>query len=267
MASTSETSGQKHIVLTDLGDGVFEIRMNRPEKHNALNSRARADFAAALQSTEGQARVVIVCGAGRSFCAGMDLTEFGGVGSAQSDALNRSWREVQDLIRRHPAVVIASAQGHALGGGATLINTCDLAVVADDVRIGLPEITFGHYSGIGAPAAQLRVSAKRAAWLVLTGKRIDGPTAVEWGMANLSVPAAELAGSTLRLAREIAAFDAVALEWSKKALWQIPMQIGEWRAALEFGDYVNSQIQSRGSAHLAALDAFAHGGPGKRADS
>ena len=134
--------------------------------------------------------------------------------------------------------------------------------------VNKPEVAqIARLLGIGAPAAQLRVSSKRAAWLVLTGKRIDGPIAVEWGMANLTVPAAELAETTLGLARGIAKFDAAALEWSKKALWQIPMQISEWRAALEFGDYVNSQIQSRGGSHLAALDAFAHGGPGKRARS
>jgi len=168
---------------------------------------------------------------------------------------------VQEEIRRHPAIIIASAEGYALGGGSTLICTSDLAVVAKDVQIGTPEIGFGFYPGLAGPAAQLRLSPKNAAWLVLTGKRINGQTAVDWGMANLAVDAADLEAETLALARHVAQFDAVALEWAKKALWQIPMQITDFRNALEFGAYVNAQIHSRTDSHRQALRNFAAGKP------
>jgi enoyl-CoA hydratase/carnithine racemase len=101
----------------------------------------------------------------------------------------------------------------------------------------------------------------RAAWMILTTKRISGTTAVEWGMANLAVPSEELEVETLALARHVAQFDPVALEWSKKALWQIPMQISEWRAALEFGAYVNAEIHSRSKTHTGALKNFVEGIP------
>ena len=205
--------------------------------------------------------MIILAGAGGTFCAGMDLTQLTSGRVEDEDELNEAWREVQERIRRHPAIVIASAEGYALGGGSTLINVCDLAVVANDVQIGLPEIGFGFYPGVAGPAAQLRLPAKRAAWMVLTANRIDGATAVGWGMANLAVPRADLAARTLELARHVAQFDPTALEWSKKALWQIPMHISEWRAALEFGAYVNAEIHARSRSHTGALQDFIDGRP------
>jgi enoyl-CoA hydratase/carnithine racemase len=256
------------VLVTHAGERMRRITLNRPHKRNALDRQARRALKEAFEECR-DASVIVLTGSGGTFCAGMDLTQLATKSQADEDELNRSWREVQEVIRHHPAIVIASVAGYALGGGATLINVCDLAVVAEDARIGTPEIGFGFYPGLAGPAAQLRLSAKRAAWLVLTAERIDGRTAVEWGMANLAVPAAELEERTTELARRIAGFDPVALEWSKKALWQIPMQIGEWRAALEFGAYVNAEIHSRTRSHEEALEGFVGGvrHPGQGADA
>jgi enoyl-CoA hydratase/carnithine racemase len=249
------------IQLSVIGGGIEQITLNRPEKRNALDREARRLLLEALAETAGRAKVVILTGAGGTFCAGMDLNQLAGDDAAESDQLNQSWLEVQEAIRRHPAVFIAAARGYALGGGSTLINVCDLAVVAEDAQIGMPEIGFGYYPGLAGPAAQLRLSPKRAAWMVLTAKRISGLDAVQWGMANVAAPSEQVEDEALALARHVAQFDAAALEWSKKALWQIPMQISEWRAALEFGSYVNSQIHARTDSHQAALDNFAAGRP------
>jgi enoyl-CoA hydratase/carnithine racemase len=255
------------VLTTRVGERVRRITLNRPHKRNALDRQARQALREAFEECR-DASVIVLTGAGGTFCAGMDLTQLATRSRADEDELNESWRAVQEVIRHHPAIVIASVAGYALGGGATLINVCDLAVVAEDARIGTPEIGFGFYPGLAGPAAQLRLSAKRAAWMVLTADRIDGRTAVDWGMANLAVPAAELEERTTELARRIAGFDPVALEWSKKALWQIPMHIGEWRAALEFGAYVNAEIHARTASHVQALDGFLGGvrHPGQGAD-
>jgi enoyl-CoA hydratase/carnithine racemase len=261
-------SAAEPVLVTGAGERVRRITLNRPHKRNALDRSARQALREALAACR-DASVVVISGAGGTFCAGMDLTQLATGDREDEDELNAAWRAVQEDIRHHPAIVIASVAGYALGGGATLINTCDLAVVAEDARIGTPEIGFGFYPGLAGPAAQLRLSAKRAAWLVLTAERIDGRTAVEWGMANVAVPAEELEERTDALARRVAGFDPVALEWSKKALWQIPMQIGEWRAALEFGAYVNAEIHARTRSHTAALEGFAGGvrHPGQGADA
>jgi enoyl-CoA hydratase/carnithine racemase len=249
------------ILLDQVEERIFRITMNRPAKRNALNRQARAGLLEALEGCRRKASVVILTGAGGTFTAGMDLNQLTSGDQDEEDQLNETWRQVQEAIRAHPAVVIASAAGYALGGGSTLINVCDLAVVAEDAQIGMPEIGFGFYPGLAGPAAQLRLTSKQAAWMVLTAQRISGTTAVEWGMANLAVPAAELEARTLELARRVAGFDPVALEWSKKALWQIPMQIGDWKTALEFGAYVNAEIHARTRGHEDALRDFAAGRP------
>jgi enoyl-CoA hydratase/carnithine racemase len=257
----SEAPSAAPVLLTEIEDKIVQITLNRPHKRNALDADARAALADALESCRRGPSVVILTGAGATFCAGMDLTQLSDGDPDEEDQLNQTWRDVQDQIRRHPAVFIAAVDGYALGGGTTLINVCDLAVVTDRAQIGIPELGFGFYPGVAGPAAQLRLTQKRAAWMILTAQRIDGQTAVDWGLANLVVAPDDLAAETLALARRVAQFDPVAVEWSKKALWQIPMQISEWRAALEFGAYVNAEIHARSQSHRQALQGFIEGRP------
>ena len=249
------------ILVSDIDDGIARITLNRPRKRNALDAEARQELIDALTALKGKARVIVLTGAGDTFCSGMDLSQVTNGGMADEDQLNRSWVQVQDEIRHHPAILIASVRGYALGGGSTLINACDLAVVSRDAQIGLPEVGFGFYPGLAGPATQLRLSPKRAAWMVLTAQRIDGRTAADWGMANKAVEDDQVEAETLALARHVAQFDPVVLEWSKKALWHIPMHVNEWRAALEFGAYTNAQIHARTDTHRQGLQNFAAGKP------
>lgn len=249
------------ILVSDVQDGVAAITLNRPRKRNALDRAARFAIIEALDGLRGKASAIVVTGAGDHFCAGMDLNQVAQGNQDDEDELNRSWLQVQEAIRHHPAIVIAAARGYALGGGSTLINVCDLAVVARDAQIGLPEIGFGFYPGLAGPAVQLRLPPKRAAWMVLTARRIDGQTAVDWGMANLAVDAADVDAEALALARHVAQFDPAALEYSKKALWHIPAHVSEWREALEFGSYTNAQIHARTDAHRTGLKKFVEGKP------
>lgn len=251
------------VELTRPADGLAVVRFTRPEQRNAMNAIARASLIHALEETRRDGtRVIVLRGDGPAFCAGIDLKEVA-AGAGDPNALwgpvNAEWRRVQQLIRDHPAVVIASVNGYALGGGSTLINVCDLAVAADVAQIGMPEVGFGSYPGIAGPAMQLRVSPKRAAWLVLTARRIDGRTAEEWGVVNRCVPLDELEAETMALARHVAGFDAATLTWSKRALWQIPGRLSDWEAAVDFGDYTNAQIQAASSTRDAALQSFARG--------
>jgi enoyl-CoA hydratase/carnithine racemase len=249
------------ILVSDVEDGIARITLNRPEKHNALDAEARQGLLDALAQTAHRAKVVVIAGAGRSFSSGMDLSQITEGSLADQDELNASWIAVLDGIRRHRAVFIAAARGYALGGGSTLINVCDLAVVARDTKIGMPELGFGFYPGLAGPAAQLRLPPKRAAWMILTAQRIDGEKAVEWGMANVAVDDADVEAEAMALARSVARFDAAALEWTKKALWHIPTHVTEWRSALEYGSYVNAQIHARTDSHEQALKDFADGRP------
>jgi enoyl-CoA hydratase/carnithine racemase len=252
---------QQLMLIDRPADGVARITFNRPAQRNAMSRAARQSLIGALERTAESARVVILTGSGPAFCAGVDLKELDAEGDAQ-DALggDAPWIAVQEAIRRHPAIVIASVNGFALGGGVTLINSSDLAIAADEAQIGMPEIGFGLYPGLAGPSTQLRIGQKRAAWMVLTGERISGTTAADWGLVNAATPLERLQSDAIALATRIAGYDPVALRWCKKALWEIPMHISDWTSALEFGEGVGVQIRSKSGAAGAGLRSFAEGG-------
>src|SRR6476646_11540055 len=153
------------LVTVEQCQGYAVVGLNRPEKKNALNRAARRDLLDALASLRAECRAIVLTGCGDSFCSGVDLKE------ARADAAagtapdpGSDWIEVLIAIREHPAVFIAAVNGPALGGGATLISVCDLAVAADEAEIGMPEIGFGAYPQFSVAGAQIKQTTKRAAW-------------------------------------------------------------------------------------------------------
>jgi enoyl-CoA hydratase/carnithine racemase len=256
-----ESGGVEPLVLLEWpADGVARIVLNRPAKRNAMNRAARGALLAALDACRGSARVVVLTGNGPAFCSGVDLKEVRSSAPGQSTLDGEHpWIAVQEAIRRHPAILLAAVNGFALGGGLTLINSCDLAVAAEDAEIGMPEVGFGLYPGLAGPSTQLRLGPKRAAWMVLTGERISGRTAEEWGLVNRAVPREALQDEALAVATAIARYDAVTLTWCKKALWEVPMHISDWTAALEYGEGVGTQIRAASDVVARGLDAFADG--------
>jgi enoyl-CoA hydratase/carnithine racemase len=203
-----------------------------------------------LRRCLGRYAAAVITGAGKAFCSGIDLKERrerlqSGDAPMEYSRQGHSWIETIEAVRKHPTVFIAAVNGYALGGGISLINACDLAIAAEDAEIGMPEITFASYPTVAGPTTQLRVLRKHAAWLILTGKRIDGRTAARWGLVNDVVPAAKLLDEAKQLAAHIAQFNKVTLDWSKKALDDIPAQVSDWTAALEYGRVLTSVIQNQ----------------------
>lgn len=255
------------VLLEDLGDGVSRITLNRAAKRNAMNQDARSRLVAALDECRdgGQTRVIVLTGSGTAFCSGIDLKETLGrpPGWTPPDTIeNRRtlWQGVQDEIRRHPAIVIAAVNGLALGGGVTLINTCDLAIASQDAELGMPEAGFGAFPGLAGPSTMLRTSLKRAAYLVLTAKRISAQQAEQWGLVNSVVPRENLLAEAEALAKHIATFSPQTLEWCKRALWNVSMHISDYPAALEYGSAVNAEIQRRmGGAQFDLPDTVRKG--------
>ncbi|GAA5163224.1 enoyl-CoA hydratase-related protein [Pseudonocardia eucalypti] len=264
--SAANAEAAAPVLLERLGDGVARITLNRPAQRNAMNRAARVALLNALDECTrpgAGVNVIVLTGSGPAFCAGVDLKEVAkeqdDPAAGNLDSRRASWRAVQDELAKHPAVVIAAVNGFALGGGLTLINAADLAVVDEDAQLGMPEIGFGLYPALAGPATQLRVSRKRAAWLVLTADRIDGRTAVEWGLANLAVPADRVAAEALSLARRVAGYDATGLRWSKRALWTVPEHISGWSRALDYGEDVGARIRAEADATQRGLEGFASG--------
>jgi enoyl-CoA hydratase/carnithine racemase len=142
-------------------------------------------------------------------------------------------------------VFIAAINGPACSDGVSLINVCDLALAAEGTTLALPEITHATYPAVAGPSTQLRILRKHASWMLLTGKPVDAQTAARWGLINVVVPAAALLDEAHAVAERVAALNPVTVDWSKKAMDDIPSHVSDWTAALEYGRAVTTVIQNQ----------------------
>ena len=212
------------IVLYKTEDNLAVITMNRPEKLNAVNDALRSGVSEALlrADEDNSVSVVILRAEGRAFCVGYDIDSDSPERAARRfDALK--WRESLTEDLRFEMVpwymkkpVIASVQGHALGGGCELTMFCDVTIAADNAIFGEPEI---HFSNVG-PAIVMpwMIGFKKARELLYFGDMIDAQTALELGMVNRVVPLDDLEEKTMRFAKRMALISPEALEHTKLAI-------------------------------------------------
>jgi len=221
------------------------LTLNRPEKRNALSLRLQENLRAALDYLRDKAAVIVVTGAGPAFCAGVDLKESAAlVESGSPVKLGRVWFETLDLIRRHPAIFIAAVNGFALGGGLTLVNTCELAIASSEATFGMPELGFGEFPGLAGATTLKSVLPKHAAQMILTADRLTAEQARASGIVNAVIAPDELVKTAEALAQSIARHDATTLRVSKRALWELREM--PWTASIERGMWLSTL--SRGEA-------------------
>ncbi|TDO47824.1 enoyl-CoA hydratase/carnithine racemase [Kribbella sp. VKM Ac-2527] len=210
--------------MTDLGlrltvDGpVARVVLDRPEVRNAQTPamwRALAEFGAALPS---EVRVIVVSGEGPSFSAGLDrrlimgetiegeepLLALGARPASEVHAAIAGFQEGFSWLRRPEFVSIAAVQGHAIGAGFQLALACDLRVVATDAKFSMREPALGLVPDLGGtqPLVQL-VGYSRALEICTTSRWVEAGEAREFGLANIVVPAEELAGTVKDLSEAL----------------------------------------------------------------
>ena len=192
-------------ILTSVADDIATITLNRPDKRNAMNAAMLSGLHRAFDDLDARrdVRVVVVRGAGPAFCAGMDLREM----EAQRGAVDPDVSVVAVLQRversRHPT--IALVHGDAVAGGCELALHCDLRVMAEGARIGMPLSRIGLV--VPFPLAQKLVEILGAAEtrrLLFTGRLVDAGRAKDIGMVHEVVAPAEIEKTTYALARAIA---------------------------------------------------------------
>jgi methylglutaconyl-CoA hydratase len=177
------------LILYRVEAGIARITLNRPEKRNALNAEMIAGLRDTLQrSAADQAvRVVLITGAGKDFCAGMDLLALDrGNDASALDHLNTA-RQLADVllaIRKHPRPVVAAMRGRALGGGAGIASACDLIVAAKSAWMGYPEVKIGFVPAMVAALVRRSTTEKRMFELLATGESIHAGEAHAIGLIN-----------------------------------------------------------------------------------
>jgi len=194
------------VVLVTKAGGIATVTLNRPEKLNALNRDLRSSFCRVMQELrdDPEAQVVIITGAGRAFCAGLDLRELGAEASGESGAVVRDGTTVSfiTVIEDMKVPVIAAVNGFAVTGGFEMVLACDMVVAAEDAQFADTHARVGVMPGGGMTARLPRaIGIRKAKELSLTGNYLGAREAERMGLVNRVVAP----GEALKEAQAIAA--------------------------------------------------------------
>ena len=234
-----------HIELTNSGPAA-SLTLARPQVLNAVSPPMIAEMRHALGqvASDTSIKALVVRGQGRAFCAGADLVAmqeaFGENASLRSylTGFNEALFALEDL----PIPTIALVHGHALAGGLELLLACDLAIAAEDARIGDQHINFGLMPGGGSTQRlPRRIGQQRAMELLFTGRWLTGQEAAAAGLVLRAVPSDELDQELDRLLADITNKSRDALGWIKAAVRRgqsLPLRDGVAQEVMSFAHYV-----------------------------
>lgn len=215
----------EHVIVTD-DEAVRVVRMNRPEKKNALTAAMYDAMAEAIETTAGSAiRAVLILGVPGAFCAGNDLQDFLKVAMGGEGLGNSVIRFLYALARAERPLV-AGVQGVAVGIGTTMCLHCDHVVAATDARFSTPFVSLGLVPEAASSLLAPRLMGQRRAFsLLVMGQPLDGAEAKACGLANAAVAAEEVEAEAMKAARAIAGLPAEAVAASRKLMKGAPGEI------------------------------------------
>ncbi len=213
-------------VLSARSGGVLTLTLNRPEKKNAIDVRMIGELKAALVDADldGDVRVVALKGAGKDFCAGLDLSELlesANLLPEQNEA--RAWDlgEVFVMLRRLPKVTAAVVEGRCLAGGCGLATACDLVLADAGTQFGYPEINRGFVPAMVMTMLRRLVGEKIAFDLAATGRVIDAAEAARIGLITRALPSPSFEADAAGELERLAGFSASALALLKQQFYQL----------------------------------------------
>ncbi|MGM0428170.1 MAG: enoyl-CoA hydratase-related protein [Thermodesulfobacteriota bacterium] len=230
-------------------NGIGQIALNRPKQLNVFNTTMATELAQALTEMDAdpQVRVIVLKGTGKVFSAGIDVTEFWNKTASQY----KEWVELMEksvqTMMSMAKPVIAQVHGVAAANGAGVVAASDLAVCAEDARIGFTAINVGLFClGPAVPLSRV-VGRKQALELLLFGDLVPASRAMEIGLVNKVVPAEDLETETLAYARKLAAKSPQALQLGKKT-FHVTMDM-ELSKAFEYMNEAFARLCTSQDAH------------------
>ncbi|MBM3910895.1 MAG: enoyl-CoA hydratase/isomerase family protein [Nitrosopumilaceae archaeon] len=210
------------LVTTSKSDGICIIKINRPEKLNAMNSDVAKEIISIFEKTgtDDSVKVIILTGEGdRAFSAGADIEYMSKISPDESVEYAKLGQLLTATVENVRQPTIAAVNGFALGGGCELAMSCDIRIASDTAKLGQPEVTIGIPPGWGGTQRLLRiVGVAKAKELVYTGKMIKADEAKEIGLVNHVVPLASLMDEAMKMAKAIAENSAMGVQMSKTAI-------------------------------------------------
>jgi enoyl-CoA hydratase/carnithine racemase len=241
-------SGNDLLLRAD-ADGICTLTLNRPAQRNALSIALMEALSAELDriKEDSGVRVVVITGAGPSFCSGHDLKELRADPSrTHAEKTFALCSRMMQRIVALPQPAIAAVHGIATAAGCQLVATCDLAVAAEEAHFATPGVNIGLFCSTPMVALTRAVPRKQAMEMLLTGDPIDAGTALRLGLVNRLAPTAQVMEEALALAAEIIAKSALVLKIGKEAFYR-QAELG----LSEAYDYA-SQVMTE---NMMALDA------------
>jgi len=196
------------LVSIQIQDSIATLTLNRPEARNALSPELIESMNEAVEqvgreAASGSVRIMILAGAGKVFCAGMDLKGVMSDPRKMADML-RGLSVFLRRVRRLPIPTIARVQGAAVGGGCGLMIITDFAFTHPDAKVGYPEVDLGVCPAVVAPWLIKKIGAGRARAMLLAGGTMSGQAGLETGLASHVVEASKLESATLEFAGKLA---------------------------------------------------------------
>src|SRR5215469_4006794 len=214
-------------ILFDVADGIARLTLNRPDRLNSFNVAMHGEVREVLANlqTGSLARVLVITGAGRGFCAGQDLGDRavapGGAAADLGDSIEKYYRPLVMTLRNLPIPVIAAVNGVAAGAGANIALACDLVIATRSASFIQAFSRLGLVPDSGGTWFLPRlVGTARAMGLALLADKLSAEQAAEWGLIWRCVEDAEFAGVVDALARQLAAAPTSGLARTKQAIYE-----------------------------------------------
>jgi methylglutaconyl-CoA hydratase len=238
------------IIREDLGPVVI-LTMNRPDRRNALSRSLLAELGDTLDRlrVHEQTRAVVLTGAGKAFCSGMDLheaaTDLSSDAEQQTVAILQEFGDVLQALHTLPKPTIAAVNGDAFAGGAGLVAACDFAIAAESARIAYPEIHRGLVPAIVMHDLTRQLGDRRARELLLTGAVISAHQAAEWGLVNSVTASEQCLSEAVRLANSLIPCGPLAVAATKKLLDQAAGRPADLRGAAAVSAAIRCSDEAR----------------------
>lgn len=248
-------------ILVTVDSGIATVTLNRPDKRNAISYELIDDLLAALaEIAQSTARGLVLTGAGKAFCSGMDLENLKTLtgrtpeqSRKDSETMARLFRSLYDF----PKPTIAAVNGPAIAGGCGLATLCDFTLAAPDAKFGYTEVRIGFVPAIVSTFLLRQVGEKHARDLLLTGRIVDAEEAHRIGLINQIVAAEKLMARARELAAQLMENSPISLGYTKRLLSeqarreldvQIEAAVAEnagIRATQDFREGVSSFLEKR----------------------
>ncbi len=210
------------LVTTSKSDGICTVKINRPDKLNAMNMDVAKELVNIFENLgkDDTVKVIILTGEGdKAFSAGADIEYMSKISPDESEEYAKLGQLVTATVENVKQPTIAAVNGFALGGGCELAMSCDIRIAANTAKMGQPEVTIGIPPGWGGTQRLMRiVGIAKAKEMVYTGKMIKAEEAREIGLVNQVVELSTLMDETMKMAKTIAGNSAIAVRMSKAAI-------------------------------------------------